>query len=710
MEQSSPKKRIVHIIQSLDNGGCENFLLRLLPLVKEYDHTIITLANRGSLASSFEKYGISVRCINQKNLFDIPAYSRLIHELHSIRPGIVITYLAHADIVGRIIIQAFTRYPVVPWLRTTHNFPRYWIMRLFEKYTSWLVPKYLANSEAVKSLYVQKYRINPNKITVIPNGIDIDVFNKQIDIPAYKTKLGVPSDSIVVACVANLHENKGHKYLLDAFSEVYKSNKNITLLLAGEGPERQNIEAQIAKSPAKNNIKLLGRRSDVSEILACTDIFVLPTLFEGMSNALMEAMASGCAIITTNIPENVATLPKKYKYTVRPKNIEDITTCLHALINDTNSRIIVKNQVQQYATEHFNISKTIKLFSIFITNAIQRPIYIITEKRMDAIGVYNTAILSSMKKNGTTITHIELDNTKYKNRLLNFVVEIFHAYNLRSRIEQNTTVVFTDVMSFSAIAAMWLPGKKYMIFHHVDTVPFYYKYLPGIHFSSILQKFDGFICSSNYSAIQIQGFGVHSSKCNIIYCGVDHAIFKPREVERGNSSDYILSVGSEVPRKNMDTIFKTFSILRKKFPKLKLIKIGTANKVNRSKTTELAKKYDVIVDIIFKDYVSTEELTKAYTNAKLLLFPSLQEGFGLPLLEAMACGCPVITSNIAPMNEIVNNIDYQANPIDAVTLAKKCETIISDQTMHHQASEYGIQRAIEFSWDKTAEQIIECIS
>ena len=298
------KKRIFHLIQSLENGGCENMLLRTLPLLNDFEHKIITLKKLGDLATKFELAGIAVQTVHCNGLFDISGIKRLRVVIQKEKPDIIITYLFHADMLGRLLLRTITRSPIIPFLRTTYNHPRYLAPRILEWITKPLVKKYLANSEAVKNFYVEHLGVKTEKITVIPNGIDVKYFDSITPDPELRKSLGINPNDFVIICVANLHKNKGHQYLLEAFEKVFEKYRDIQLLIVGDGDEKENLRNQTKNYQSKENILFLGKRTDVPQLLKISDCFVLPTLFEGMSNAVREPMASELPIITTDIPEN----------------------------------------------------------------------------------------------------------------------------------------------------------------------------------------------------------------------------------------------------------------------------------------------------------------------------------------------------------------------------------------------------------------------
>jgi len=299
------KKRIIQLIISLERNGAEMALLRMLPRLNDnFENIIITLREKGPLATEFEENAIQVIALEQKSFFDLFSYWRLKNLIQSLSPDLIFTNLLHADIIGRLFIQFFVPCKVISSLVTTYNSKRYWIARIFEKVTNGLATCYIANAEAVKQAYVRDFSVQPEKITVMPCGIDIDLFQSDQDNAAIRGGLTVDANDFVVICVASLHVNKGHRFLLTAFEAFHKKHPQSKLILVGDGNEKDMLLSQIASFSSRSAIFFLGKRRDVPRLLNAANIFVLPTFFEGMSNAIMEAMAAKLLVITTDIPEN----------------------------------------------------------------------------------------------------------------------------------------------------------------------------------------------------------------------------------------------------------------------------------------------------------------------------------------------------------------------------------------------------------------------
>jgi len=333
---------------------------------------------------------------------------------------------------------------------------------------------------------------------------------------------------------------------------------------------------------------------------------------------------------------------------------------------------------------------------------------IITDVRFDAIHICNQSLIDCLRQSGVETNVISLNNKLFRNSVLNFILEIFNTFKIIFMVNRNDLVLFTDPLLFNLLASTLISNKCYTIFYHYEKDPFYYKLIPFISYKTILDKLDGIICISKFTQSQLKSLGV-SSQHKVIYYGIDHKLFKPTPSPR-YVYDYILSVGSEEPRKNMKTILRSFQILKKDFPNLKLLKIGYVSPENRKRTIYYVNKYHLSESVIFLDYLDGNELPNIYSRAKLLLFPSLLEGFGLPIIEAMACGCPVVTSNRNPMKEIVGEVQTVINPLKPREIARLCQKILLNTKYRSQLTKKGLQRAKLFNWDKTAKEIYRFIS
>lgn len=169
---------------------------------------------------------------------------------------------------------------------------------------------------------------------------------------------------------------------------------------------------------------------------------------------------------------------------------------------------------------------------------------------------------------------------------------------------------------------------------------------------------------------------------------------------------FLLNVGTARPHKNLPFLVEAFRELRRKGISCQLVLAG-GDDIWRPRLRHLVEKLELSGDVIFTGYVGEEDLLLLYNAASACVFPSLFEGFGLPALEAMSCGTPVICSNTSSLAEIVNGAGMLLDLDDLREWIEAMELILSDQELRAKLSEQGLKRAKLFSWEKTARQICE---
>ena len=194
-------------------------------------------------------------------------------------------------------------------------------------------------------------------------------------------------------------------------------------------------------------------------------------------------------------------------------------------------------------------------------------------------------------------------------------------------------------------------------------------------------------------------FSIPEDKIHVVHLASDmkpvNARLSPKYGIRG---DYLLYVGTVEPRKNLLRLIEAFTQLDQE---LKLVIVGVSGWDNRA----VYKSKNP--NIIFTGYVSEEDLPAFYCNAKLLIYPSLYEGFGLPILEAMNCGCPVITSNISSMPEVAGDAALLVDPYNVEEIKSAAQKLLSDGMLRKKMVARGFRQARRFSWEKTADETLQ---
>jgi len=215
----------------------------------------------------------------------------------------------------------------------------------------------------------------------------------------------------------------------------------------------------------------------------------------------------------------------------------------------------------------------------------------------------------------------------------------------------------------------------------------------------------------------IEYYGIPEEKVTVIYEGAsdkfapikDNDLIFSRLKGYGIEKNYILFVGRIEPRKNIVGILKAFDYVKKRGKKdLYLVIVG--NQDNIFKEKELfgkIKEMQLDSDVVFTGGVSEDDLSALYNGAEVLVYPAFAEGFGLPVLEAMACGTPVITSNTTSLPEVVGEAAILVNPYSSLEIGKSLERVLDDPGLRRELSAKGLQRSRKFRWEETAEKTVE---
>lgn len=216
----------------------------------------------------------------------------------------------------------------------------------------------------------------------------------------------------------------------------------------------------------------------------------------------------------------------------------------------------------------------------------------------------------------------------------------------------------------------------------------------------------------------VKKFSLNKEKIDVVYPSVG-SDFVPLEVklnvwkqERHLPKKFFLCVGTLEPRKNLEKTLEAHALLidssKKKNENPHLVIIG-ARGWQFKKIFAKLQDLGTAEYVVFKGYVTNEELVKYYNSALALVFPSLYEGFGLPPLEAMKCACPVITSALGSLPEVVGDAALMVNPHNAEDLAKAMKKLYDNEELRLEFSLRGLQQAEKFDWKKSARQFLNLI-
>lgn len=216
----------------------------------------------------------------------------------------------------------------------------------------------------------------------------------------------------------------------------------------------------------------------------------------------------------------------------------------------------------------------------------------------------------------------------------------------------------------------------------------------------------------------IQHLGIAPERVVTVHSAIDHEVFRPITGARDalvhrfpqlaeTLGPWLLYVGSELPRKNLRVFFEAVALLKRKYSNLRVLKVGAAGgEAFRAKTCRYIADFHLEKNVLFYEEISDSELALFYNAADLLIHPSLIEGFGFPVLEAAACGTPVVCSCTGSLAELAGNAAYFIHPENSVELADAVIEILENSTLYTRLVSKGIACSMSFNWQTTTTSLL----
>jgi glycosyltransferase involved in cell wall biosynthesis len=212
---------------------------------------------------------------------------------------------------------------------------------------------------------------------------------------------------------------------------------------------------------------------------------------------------------------------------------------------------------------------------------------------------------------------------------------------------------------------------------------------------------------------------VPAAKIKVMRLGVD-AHFRPYEPadaarhiaqKYGSSENYILSVGTIEPRKNLATLIEAIGILKGQGKLAHQLVVAGAKGWGKSRIAESILKWKLTEsDVKFLGFIPETDLPLLYSGAAVFVFPSVYEGFGLPLVEAMACGVAIVASNTSSIPEVVEDAALLVSPYDSEAMAAGILRLLNDTPLRAALIERGLRRAQDFTWEATARRVLHTLT
>jgi glycosyltransferase involved in cell wall biosynthesis len=292
---------ILYVITDLELGGVPLHLQRLVRAMRArgLEAAVVSLVPAGPVGKMLEADGVTVYSCEGRGGWDFRVIARLAKIIQAIQPGLVHSLLFHANLATRwaATTVGYSTSRVLCEIQTVEVERRWhlWVDRVTYDGCRFTI----GNSPSVIEHLAVHARIPRDRLRLVRGGIDPAPI--QAAKPIDRSSIGMPHDSAMVLWVGRLDPVKGLSILIESFRLIHEE-ANAHLCLAGVGTIREQLERQVRGLQLVHCVHFLGPRTDVAALLQAADVFVFPSRTEGLPNALLEAMAAACPIVTTDVP------------------------------------------------------------------------------------------------------------------------------------------------------------------------------------------------------------------------------------------------------------------------------------------------------------------------------------------------------------------------------------------------------------------------
>ena len=356
------KINMLQLVNGFAIGGGEMKVLELVQRLDKdrYNITVCSVGQGGPLESEFRKAVDRVEIFSKKISFDFSLVQKVARLMKQQQIEILQTTLFYADVIGAYAAYLAHVPVVISWEAVTGPFA----LRHYCAYklAAWKIDRIVAVSEDIRTRVIRERNLADEKVVTIHYGVDLKKFAPE-DQALKKADIGVSDENTVLGTVARFDHPKGHKHLIAAAPEVVKKYPNVRFVFVGDGPLRQDVEQQIHRLGLDQYFILLGFRRDVKQLLGLFDLFILPSLSEGLPNAVLEAMACSNPVVASAVNGVVeVVVDGKTGYLVPPGEPQQISAAVIKMLQSPENMKQMGNRGRERVAAAFSVEQQIGKF------------------------------------------------------------------------------------------------------------------------------------------------------------------------------------------------------------------------------------------------------------------------------------------------------------------------------------------------------------
>ncbi len=364
--------KITYLLPNIESGGTERHVLALASRLDRarFDLSLVTVAGGGSLYASFaERMPVTVmgdpeagRRFRKSYIEQISTAGSLVRHLRARKPDILHAYLPAANVIGPVAARLSGVRRVIVSKRALANYKREFpLLRRVEPVGNRLADMILVNSDAVRRDVERTERHWEGKFRKVYNGVAPVAPWTREQADAFRAREGIPAGVPVAVCVSNFYPYKGHADLVEAIARVVPSFPEPVFLLVGrDAGTLETVRALARERGVDRAVRLLGSRTDVADLLRAADLFVHPSLEEGFSNAILEAMAAGLPVVACNVGGNPEAVADGVTGRLAPPGKpEAFAAAMAEMLSDGDRRKAMGEAGRRRATEAFSLERMV---------------------------------------------------------------------------------------------------------------------------------------------------------------------------------------------------------------------------------------------------------------------------------------------------------------------------------------------------------------
>jgi len=705
--------KVVHIVEDLKIGGIERVIANIvLGLNREkFSPSVWCLSKGGEIADELSQKGIKVEIFDMKSHRNPFFYLKLAKKLKKEKIDIIHTHGYTGTTIGRIAGIIAGVKGIFSHLHSTYcDFSKKQIF--IEKILSGFTEKIICCSKAVQDFAVSFEKIKKEKTVVVYNGIEKP--EKLLPKNEAKKKLKLQGH-FVVGSVASFFFHKGGIYLLESAVEIVRKFPETAFLMAGKGPLLKEYRQFVKRHDLTKNVFFMEKCENIFEVISAMDVFVLPSSQrEGLGIALIEAMAMGVPLIGTaigGIPEVIE--DGKNGFLVPAKNSHAVARAIEKIILNPSlakrmadcgrkiyeEKFTAKKMLQKIENLYKDVFKIrvayISAFSDIIGGGQISMLELLKRINKDEFLVFlilpgKGELYKKSKEPGIRAEVISFPSFKS----LNFFEILRAVFKLRKFIKENRIkIIHTDLPRhtfYSAIAKFLLKVK--LISHsRTGEREFFVDRLLEFFCNKI-------ICVSK----DVSKRFFCKSKIKVIYNGVDTEKFSPegRNLRDELSLNDIIVIGTVLRKGKIKGAIDFIEMARTIFKSRKDVKFLIAGSIDEDREV-LEMAQSIRENVIF--FGERRDMPEVYRTFDIFVLPTHTEGFSRSIIEAMACGCPVVATDVGGNGEAVSDgktgfIVPKANP---EKLAEAVLKLMTDRALRKKFSVFATKSVREkFSIEK----------